>query len=78
MTDSIQWPQEDPMMDELHRIRREIQQELKGKTDEEVLQWYHDEAVKGADQIGYDLVPSETHPGAYRMVHRASNDKQQA
>jgi len=61
----------DPMMDELHDIRRRIQKQLEGLSVQERIQWYHDRAIQFADACDCELVADLTHPrGAYRMEER--------
>lgn len=61
----------DPMMDELHAIRAQIQEEVKDMTIDEQIRYFHEQAVAYAADGGYELVPSTTHPQAYTMIQKA-------
>jgi hypothetical protein len=62
----------DPMMDELHEVRRQLHEQLKGLSAEERVAWYQQQMLEEAEEAGCDIVPSEGHPHAYRLVPRST------
>lgn len=63
----------DEMMEEIKAVRAEIHRETEGMTSAEKVRWYNEGAKEFAAQYGYEMVPSETHPNAYKLVRRTQD-----
>jgi len=61
---------QDPMMEELCKIRDDIGATVLSMAPEERIRWYQEQSTAWAEQQGYSLVPHPDFPNALCLVRK--------